>query len=124
MKNILKFEELGMLLLFALKYFHLYPGVWGFYAALFFAPDLALAFYLVSPKVGSVAYNITHHKGILAILVFTGFFLSKDLLIKLGLIFIAHSCFDRVFGYGLKYADNFGHTHLGWIGKSMDLKKV
>ena len=24
---------------------------------------------------------------------------------------------DRIFGYGLKFGDNFHHTHLGWIGK-------
>jgi hypothetical protein len=35
-----------------------------------------------------------------------------------GLIFMAHSCFDRVAGYGLKYFDSFDHTHLGWVGKS------
>ncbi len=23
---------------------------------------------------------------------------------------------DRIFGYGLKFGDNFHHTHLGWIG--------
>ncbi|WP_206365138.1 DUF4260 family protein [Sphingobacterium corticibacterium] len=22
---------------------------------------------------------------------------------------------DRIFGYGLKYLDDFKHTHLGWI---------
>ncbi len=25
---------------------------------------------------------------------------------------------DRVFGYGLKYADSSDHTHLGWVGKT------
>jgi|GEM_PF-4046304 len=24
---------------------------------------------------------------------------------------------DRIFGYGLKFGDNFRHTHLGGIGK-------
>lgn len=123
MKNVLKLEELGLLLLFTLMYFHLYPGVWGFYAALFFAPDLAFAFYLISPKAGSIAYNTTHHKGLMAVLIVIGIFLQNDLLLKVGLIFMAHSCFDRVFGYGLKYADNFGHTHLGWIGKGADRNK-
>ncbi len=23
---------------------------------------------------------------------------------------------DRLFGFGLKYPDQFKHTHLGWIG--------
>jgi hypothetical protein len=39
-------------------------------------------------------------------------------MIRLGLIFLAHSSFDRAAGYGLKYFDGFNHTHLGWIGKN------
>ena len=123
MKNVLKLEELGLLLLFTLMYFHLFSGSWGYYAALFFAPDLAFVFYLLSPKAGSIAYNTTHHKGLMSVLIVIGFFLQNDLLLKVGLIFMAHSCFDRVLGYGLKYADDFGHTHLGWIGKSANLHK-
>jgi hypothetical protein len=42
---------------------------------------------------------------------------------KVALIFLAHSTFDRVAGYGLKYFDSFDHTHLGWIGKSKHLNK-
>lgn len=123
MKNILKLEELAMLLLFALLYFHLFPASVGFYAALFFAPDLAFVMYLISPKAGSVAYNITHHKGLISVLIVSGFLLQNDALLKVGLIFMAHSCFDRALGYGLKYTDDFGHTHLGWIGKSVELHK-
>lgn len=118
MKNLLKLEELGLLVLLILGYFHFYPESWGFYLGLFFAPDLAFVFYLISPRAGSIAYNATHHKGIMAVLMITGFLLHHDLIIQLGLIFMAHSCFDRVFGYGLKYPDHFDHTHLGWIGKS------
>ena len=46
MKNILKVEELGFLALFTAVYFHFYPGTWGLYLALFFAPDISFAFYL------------------------------------------------------------------------------
>jgi hypothetical protein len=42
---------------------------------------------------------------------------------KVALIFLAHSTFDRVAGYGLKYSNSFNHTHLGWIGKSKHLNK-
>lgn len=123
MKNILKLEELGLLMLFTLMYFHLFPGSWVFYAALFFAPDLAFVLYLISPKAGAIAYNTTHHKGLMAVLIVLGFLLQNDLILKLGLIFMSHSCFDRVFGYGLKYPDAFAHTHLGWIGKSAEGNK-
>ena len=50
-----------------------------------------------------------------------GYYFEVKLLEQIGLIFLAHSNFDRVAGYGLKYLDNFDHTHLGWIGKSKHL---
>jgi len=59
----------------------------------------------------------------MAIVVVAGLFLQDDLVIKIGLIFLAHSSFDRVLGYGLKYPDDFSHTHLGWIGKSAGKNK-
>ena len=33
------------------------------------------------------------------------------------IILFAHSSLDRALGYGLKYDDSFGNTHLGSIGK-------
>lgn len=123
MKNLLKIEELGLLALFALVYFHFYPGTWGFYLGLFFVPDVSFALYLVSAKAGAIAYNFLHHKGVMSLVVLAGLFLQDDLIIKIGLIFLAHSSFDRVFGYGLKYPDSFSHTHLGWIGKEVKSEK-
>jgi len=57
----------------------------------------------------------------MAIVILIGWYLHNDLIIKIGLLFMAHSCFDRALGYGLKYSDSFDHTHLGWIGKSKHL---
>jgi hypothetical protein len=34
----------------------------------------------------------------------------------LAVIWLAHIGFDRLMGYGLKYATAFGHTHLGMLG--------
>ena len=34
-----------------------------------------------------------------------------------GLIWCAHIGFDRALGYGLKYSQGFGCTHLGLIGR-------
>jgi hypothetical protein len=36
----------------------------------------------------------------------------------LALIWVAHIGFDRLLGYGLKYASAFGHTHLGARGQA------
>ena len=118
MKTLLKLEQLGLLALFSAAYFFIYPGSWGIFLALFFVPDVAFVFYLISTKVGAVAYNFLHHKGVMAIVTLAGIYLDHDLLIQIGLIFLAHSSFDRVFGYGLKYEDSFSNTHLRWIGKS------
>lgn len=120
MKLVLKLEELGLLILFSIIYFQFYDGGWGFYIGLFFVPDVSFILFLITPKVGAIAYNIFHHKGVMVLVILAGFLLKNDLLIKIGLIFMAHSCFDRVAGYGLKYFDSFDHTHLGWIGKNKD----
>ncbi|BEV02788.1 hypothetical protein CRDW_01620 [Chryseobacterium gambrini] len=54
----------------------------------------------------------------LAILVLIlGFWLKISIVEFAGIILFAHSAMDRIFGYGLKFEDNFKHTHLGSIGK-------
>lgn len=124
MKIALKLEELGLLIFFSVLYFQYYQGSWGLYLGMFFVPDVSFALYLITKKLGAIAYNILHHKGVLALVILIGFFLKDDMIIKVGLIFMAHSCFDRVAGYGLKYIDDFDHTHLGWIGKSKFKNKM
>ena len=118
MKYVLKLEELGLFILFSMVYFHFFPGTWGLFLGLFFVPDVSFLFFLFTKKAGAIAYNIFHHKGIMTIVIAAGYFLHNDLVMQVGLIFMAHSCFDRVAGYGLKYFDSFDHTHLGWVGKS------
>ena len=118
MKLVLKLEELGLLILFSIVCFNYFNGSWGLYLSLFFVPDVSFVLYLITKKLGAIAYNVFHHKGVLALIILTGFLIKNNLIIEIGLIFMAHSCFDRVAGYGLKYFDSFDHTHLGWIGKS------
>jgi hypothetical protein len=118
MKYILKLEEMGLLIFFAILYNYLFPNCYWTFLALFFVPDVSFAAYLISPKTGSIFYNILHHKGLITLIIITGFLIKNDWILKTGLIFMSHSCFDRVAGYGLKYSDSFDHTHLGRIGKS------
>ncbi|KYG76552.1 hypothetical protein AWN68_05845 [Roseivirga echinicomitans] len=118
MRTALKLEEIGLLLIVCLVYFEFYEGGWVLFASLFFAPDLAFLAIIVNKKVATIAYNAAHHKGLISLLMIIGYLLSNELLILIGLIFMAHSCFDRMLGYGLKYFDSFDHTHLGWMGKS------
>ena len=118
MKFVIKLEELGLFCLFTAAYFYHLEGTWSIFLGFFFVPDAAFVLFVISRKMGAITYNIFHHRGVIALVILLGFILQNDIIIKIGLIFIAHSCFDWVFGYGLKYFDSFDHTHLGWIVKS------
>lgn len=43
---------------------------------------------------------------------FIGLMLDLRIMMLIGVILFAHSSLDRVFDYGLKYKDDFKHTHL------------
>lgn len=87
------------------------------FAILFFAPDLSFLAYLVSPRVGAIAYDAFHATlGPLALLALADL-MGASRLGAVALIWLAHVGFDRALGYGLKYATAFTDTHLGRIGK-------
>lgn len=116
MKNIIKLEELGV---FILSVFLLYklamPLSWWLYVLLFFAPDIGMLGYLVNTRIGAITYNFFHHKALASLLVILGMLIINNYLIMAGLLMFAHSSFDRVLGYGLKYPDSFKHTSVGVI---------
>ena len=116
MKYILKLEYIALFVL-GVAMFEQTNYSWWWFAGLFFVPDLSMVGYLINTKIGAICYNFAHHLGV-AILVFL---LGKNLnIIELeiaGSILLAHSAFDRMLGYGLKYSDSFKNTHLGKIGK-------
>jgi len=118
MKNLLKLEELLMLGLALFLFSGLDYG-WGWYALLFFAPDLSMIGYLANPRLGSWTYNLIHHKGLAVALYVLGALLpaSDAWLMFAGTLLFGHSSFDRVLGYGLKHEDAFQNTHLGRIGR-------
>jgi len=84
---------------------------------LFFAPDLFAVGYLINRKIGAILYNFSHHKLIALALISMGFIENSNPVIVIGLLVYAHSSFDRVIGYGLKYLESPNLTHLGYIGK-------
>jgi hypothetical protein len=77
-----------------------------------------MAGYLINSRSGAFFYNLVHHRGVAIIIGIAGFLYQSDPTIMLAMILFAHSSMDRMFGYGLKYADSFQHTHLGRIGKN------
>jgi hypothetical protein len=91
---------------------------WGFFALFFLVPDLSLFAFLAGSRTGAAFYNATHSLiGAAAVLAF-GSLSGSALAISVGLVWCAHIGFDRMLGYGLKYASGFGFTHLGLIGRA------
>ena len=118
MKNLLKTEQAMQLALaiFALYYQPLHFAWWQ-WILLFLSPDLSMIGYVVNSRVGAMTYNIAHHKAIAGIFIVVGFQFHFPVIMFIGVLLWAHSSFDRVMGYGLKYDDSFNHTHLGMIGR-------
>ena len=94
---------------------------WWMFAVLFLAPDLAFVFYLFGPRPGAFAYNVMHSTIGPVLLGSVAWWLGLDilgtLLMGVAVIWIGHVGFDRMLGYGLKYASGFRDTHLGRIGR-------
>lgn len=118
MKTQLQLEELALLALgIAGLYFQSIHISWWLWPVLFLSPDISMLGYLVNTRLGAITYNLFHHKGVAIALIFAGYFAAAPIILFIGLLLFAHSSFDRLFGYGLKYPDSFQHTHLGMIGK-------
>ena len=112
---LLRFEGLALFVLATFAFAHLGLS-WWLYAALFLLPDLSFAAYTAGPRLGAAIYNALHSTLGPALLVGLGWLSNDALLLGLAAIWAAHIGFDRVLGYGLKYASGFHDTHLGRIG--------
>lgn len=108
--------EAALVLALSLWLYARHGAGWPTWLGCFLLPDLALLAYLAGPRTGALAYNCTHsYAGPLICLL-----LAQQLdgpWWSVGLIWLAHVGFDRMLGYGLKYGDGFGFTHLGRIGR-------
>lgn len=85
---------------------------WWVFIALLLTPDLGMLSYFISPRWGSIGYNLVHTYTLpilLAVLSLAG---QWPLGIHLALIWFAHIGMDRLVGYGLKYTTAFKDTHL------------
>jgi len=114
MKTTIKLEELGIFIgsIYFIYLLNLEISWWA-YILLFFSPDIGMIGYAINSYIGAIIYNIFHHKGIAILIGMLGILLKNEYLELIGLILIAHSSFDRVLGYGLKYFFGFKYTHLG-----------
>lgn len=89
---------------------------WWLVALTLLVPDLSAIGYLFGTKVGARNYNLAHITPLPGVLVAVGWWQNTSLAVALGLVWLAHIGLDRMLGYGLKYGDDFQHTHLRGIG--------
>ncbi len=116
MKTTIQLEEIAMLGL-GIYLFGLLPYPWWLFLTLFLVPDVGMLGYAFNKKIGAFMYNIFHHKGLAVLIYLIGIYLSNEMFQLSGIILFAHSSFDRLLGYGLKYEKGFKFTHLGEIEK-------
>ena len=90
---------------------------WWVFAALWLTPDLSMLGYLAGSCRGARIYNAVHTYVVPGALALSGVLLHVNALLPFALIWANHIGVDRLMGYGLKYADGFGFTHLGRLGK-------
>jgi hypothetical protein len=90
---------------------------WWLFAALWLLPDLSMLGYLGGPRLGARIYNAIHSYVTPATLVAMAILLKSPGLLPYAFVWINHIGVDRLLGYGLKYPQGFGWTHLGRTGK-------
>ena len=90
---------------------------WWLFAALWLVPDLSMLGYLAGPCRGARIYNAFHTYVMPGVLALVALLPGARFALPLALIWVNHIGVDRLLGYGLKYADGFGFTHLGRVGK-------
>lgn len=112
MKNLLKLEQLA-LLVFIVVLYSILKLSWLWFAILFLTPDIFMLGYLFGNKIGAITYNFIHNYFTTITLILIGYFLHIEWCLMIGLIFTAHIAFDRFLGFGLKKNDSFKSTHLG-----------
>lgn len=114
---LLRLEGFAVAVVTAALYAHT-GASWWLFATLWLAPDLSMLGYLVSPCAGARIYNAYHNYLPPALLALAALLLNThNLLLPVALIWANHIGIDRALGYGLKYGEGFGVTHLGWLGK-------
>lgn len=90
---------------------------WWLFGAFWLAPDLSMLAYLKRPCLGARFYNAAHTYLLPGLLGLLGLLLHVSGAVAIALIWVNHIGVDRLLGYGLKYSDGFGFTHLGRLGK-------
>lgn len=116
---LLRLEGLAIASLAAILY-GLTGAGWTLFACLWLIPDVSAVAYLAGPRWGARCYNAAHTYIGAATLAAASLLLHQPALLPFALIWFNHIGVDRVLGYGLKYSNGFGWTHLKKLGKKAD----
>jgi hypothetical protein len=111
MKTLLVLEEVAIFVA-CIVAFAATEWAWWWFPALLLVPDVGMLGYLAGPRFGAATYNLVHHRAVAIGVGVFGLWLAVPVVQLAGLIMIAHISMDRALGFGLKYPDDFGHTHL------------
>jgi len=114
--HLLRLEGLAVVAISALLYARTGASGWLF-AAVWLTPDLSILGYLAGACWGARIYNAVHTYVTPAALAVCGLLLQERMALAVALVWFNHIGIDRLVGYGLKYGDGFGYTHLGRLGK-------
>jgi hypothetical protein len=110
---LLRVEGGLQLAIACIAYGHFFPQQWGLFALFFLAPDLSLlAFASKQGAISAAVYNLAHTEALPLLLGLAAFETHHPFGGKLTLIWMAHISFDRLLGYGLKFASSFRYTHV------------
>ncbi len=112
---LLRLEGLVAAIATAVLYARTGASWWLF--ALWLAPDLSMLGYLAGPCRGARIYNAFHTYVAPGALALCSLLPGAHTVLPLALIWANHIGVDRLLGFGLKYGDGFGFTHLGRLGK-------
>lgn len=111
---LLRLEGTAVLLT-SLYFYHSLHLSWLTFAIFLLAPDLSAIGYLMNTRIGSITYNIAHTYALPLTVAVLALLLDWSLGLQIALIWTAHIGMDRIVGYGLKYPDDFKHTHLNQV---------
>jgi hypothetical protein len=84
---------------------------------LLLAVDVSAIGYFGGPRSGAFVYNLAHNWAVGIAVLAVAWWVGSSSIELAGAILVAHTGFDRLAGYGLKYPGSFGDTHLGLIGR-------
>ena len=118
MKTLVKLEEVALVFL-SIYLFSRLPFAWWVFPVFFFAPDLSLAGYLASKRIGALSYKLFHHRAAAVVAYLRGGLLALPFLSLVGVLLLGHASFDRVLGLGLQDASSPGLTPLKPTGQSV-----